>query len=62
MRTLTDVRRDLVQTIRQVVDIVSKCADGALPELARGLVKLASPCLLRHRVLGRQQEIGKGNP
>jgi hypothetical protein len=34
MRTLTDVRRDLVQTIRQVVDVVSKYAGGASPEPA----------------------------
>ena len=39
MRTLTDVRRDLVQTIRQVVDVVSKYAGGALPEPARTRVR-----------------------
>lgn len=39
MRTLTDVRRDIVQTIRQVVDIVSKYAGGALPEPARSRVR-----------------------
>jgi len=32
----SDVRRDIVHTIRQVVDVVSKYAGGALPELARG--------------------------
>ncbi|KIL58787.1 hypothetical protein M378DRAFT_170151 [Amanita muscaria Koide BX008] len=39
MRTLTDVRRDLVHTIRQVVDVVSKYAGGALPEPARTRVR-----------------------
>jgi hypothetical protein len=39
MRTLTDVRRDVVQTIRQVVDVVSKYAGGALPEPARNRVR-----------------------
>jgi hypothetical protein len=39
MRTLTDVRRDVVQTIRQVVDVVSKYAGGALPEPARSRVR-----------------------
>lgn len=39
MRTLTDVRRDVVRTIRQVVDVVSKYAGGALPEPARSRVR-----------------------
>jgi transcriptional repressor OPI1 len=39
MQTLTDVRRDVVQTIRQVVDVVSKYAGGALPEPARSRVR-----------------------
>lgn len=39
MRTLTDVRRDVVHTIRQVVDVVSKYAGGALPEPARTRVR-----------------------
>ena len=39
MRKLTDVRRDIVHTIRQVVDVVSKYAGGALPEPARGRVR-----------------------
>ena len=39
MRTLTNVRRDIVQTIRQVVDVVSQYAGGALPEPARGRVR-----------------------
>jgi len=39
LRTLTDVRRDVVQTIRQVVDVVSKYAGGALPEPARSRVR-----------------------
>jgi len=39
MRKLTDVRRDIVHTIRQVVNVVSKYAGGALPEPARGRVR-----------------------
>jgi hypothetical protein len=39
MRTLSDVRRDVVNTIRQVVDVVSKYAGGALPEPARTRVR-----------------------
>ncbi|KAL0953375.1 hypothetical protein HGRIS_004616 [Hohenbuehelia grisea] len=39
MRTLTDARRDIVHTIRQVVDVVSKYAGGALPEPARARVR-----------------------
>ncbi|KIJ65287.1 hypothetical protein HYDPIDRAFT_28003 [Hydnomerulius pinastri MD-312] len=39
MRTLTDVRKDIVHTIRQVVDVVSKYAGGALPEPARARVR-----------------------
>lgn len=39
MRTLADLRRDVVQTIRQVVDVVSKYAGGALPEPARSRVR-----------------------
>lgn len=39
MRRLADVRRDIVHTIRQVVDIVSKYAGGALPEPAKTRVR-----------------------
>ncbi|PPQ65689.1 hypothetical protein CVT24_012107 [Panaeolus cyanescens] len=39
MKKLTDVRRDIVHTIRQVVDVVSKYAGGALPEPARARVR-----------------------
>ncbi|KAH7885702.1 transcription factor Opi1-domain-containing protein [Phlebopus sp. FC_14] len=39
MRTLNDVRKDVVHTIRQVVDVVSKYAGGALPEPARARVR-----------------------
>ncbi|RDB15952.1 Transcriptional repressor OPI1 [Hypsizygus marmoreus] len=39
LRTLTTVRRDIVHTIRQVVDVVSRYAGGALPEPARGRVR-----------------------
>lgn len=39
MQTLTDVKKDLVSTIRQVVDVVSKYAGGTLPEPARSTVR-----------------------
>lgn len=39
MRTLHNVRRDVVNTIRQVVDVVSKYAGSALPEPARERVR-----------------------
>lgn len=39
MQTLTQVKRDVVSTIRQVVDVVSKYAGGALPEPARVRVR-----------------------
>lgn len=39
MRTLAGARRDVVRTIRQVVDVVSKYAGGALPEPARSRVR-----------------------
>ena len=39
MRRLMDVKRDIVHTIRQAVDVVSKYAGGALPEPARTRVR-----------------------
>ncbi|TDL24112.1 Opi1-domain-containing protein [Rickenella mellea] len=39
LQTLTDIKRDVVNTIRQVVDVVSKYAGGALPEPARARVR-----------------------
>lgn len=39
LHTLTSIRRDVVNTIRQVVDVVSKYAGGALPEPARSRVR-----------------------
>lgn len=39
MRTLTDVRKDVVGTVKQVVEVVSKYAGGALPEPARTHVR-----------------------
>ena len=39
MRKLINVKRDIVHTIRQAVDIVSKYAGGALPEPARVRVR-----------------------
>lgn len=39
LQTLTNVKRDVVNTIRQVVDVVSKYAGGALPEPARSRVR-----------------------
>jgi hypothetical protein len=39
MRQLTNVKRDVVATVRQVVDVVSRYAGGALPEPARARVR-----------------------
>ena len=39
MRRLIDVKREIVHTIRQAVDVVSKYAGGALPEPARTRVR-----------------------
>ncbi|KAI0029189.1 transcription factor Opi1-domain-containing protein [Vararia minispora EC-137] len=39
MQQLGNVKRDVVDTIRQVVDVVSKYAGGALPEPARARVR-----------------------
>jgi len=39
MRQLTNVKRDVVNTVRQVVDVVSKYAGSALPEPARTRVR-----------------------
>jgi len=39
MRQLTNIKRDVVATVRQVVDVVSKYAGGALPEPARARVR-----------------------
>ncbi|KAI0255697.1 transcription factor Opi1-domain-containing protein [Lactifluus subvellereus] len=39
MRQLANVKRDVVATVRQVVDVVSKYAGGALPEPARTRVR-----------------------
>ena len=39
MRRLIDVKRDIVRTIRQAVDVVSKYAGEALPEPARTRVR-----------------------
>lgn len=39
MRQLNNVKRDVVNTVRQVVDVVSKYAGGALPEPARARVR-----------------------
>jgi hypothetical protein len=39
MRRLTDVRRDIVHTIRQAVDVVSKYARGAFAEPAKNRVR-----------------------
>ncbi|CAL1715420.1 unnamed protein product [Somion occarium] len=45
LQTLTAIRRDVVSTIRQVVDVVSKYAGGALPEPARARVRSFILCL-----------------
>ncbi|EPQ56708.1 Opi1-domain-containing protein [Gloeophyllum trabeum ATCC 11539] len=39
MKKLNDVKQDVVHTVRQVVDVVSKYAGGALPEPARARVR-----------------------
>lgn len=39
MQTLTEVKRDVVSTVRQVVEIMSKYAGGALPEPARATLR-----------------------
>ncbi|KAI0917922.1 hypothetical protein AcV5_002733 [Taiwanofungus camphoratus] len=39
LRTLTAAKRDVVDTLRQVVDVISRHAGGALPEPARGRVR-----------------------
>ena len=39
IQTLANVKKDVVETIRQVIDIVSKYAGGALPEPARSHVR-----------------------
>ncbi|KAI9464812.1 Opi1-domain-containing protein [Russula earlei] len=39
MRQLANVKRDVVATVRQVVDVVSKYAGGALPDPARTRVR-----------------------
>jgi transcriptional repressor OPI1 len=45
LKILTSIRRDVVDTIRQVVDVVSKYAGGALPEPARTRVRSFILCL-----------------
>ncbi|KAF7794470.1 hypothetical protein EIP86_005604 [Pleurotus ostreatoroseus] len=45
LQALTAIRRDVVDTIRQVVDVVSKYAGGALPEPARARVRAFILCL-----------------
>ena len=39
MRTLADVKKDVISTVRQVVEVMSKYAGGALPEQARATVR-----------------------
>ncbi|KAG8935976.1 hypothetical protein FRC02_005172 [Tulasnella sp. 418] len=59
MRSLTDVKKDVVTTIRQVVDVVSKYAGGSLPEPARATVR-GFILLLPERWASamQQQEVG----
>ncbi|KAI0326995.1 Opi1-domain-containing protein [Cubamyces sp. BRFM 1775] len=47
MRTLQAAKRDVVDTIRQVVEVVSRYAGGALPEPARSRVRSFILCLPR---------------
>jgi hypothetical protein len=64
MRNLTDVRRDIVHTIRQVVEDVAKYAGGALPEPAEGRVRGFILKLLQHwaskALLGAVGPVGSG--
>jgi hypothetical protein len=39
LQTLTEVKRNVIDTVRQAVDVVSKYAGGALPEPARARVR-----------------------
>lgn len=39
MRTISDVKRDVVATVRQVVEVMSKYAGGSLPEPARATLR-----------------------
>ncbi|EMD38991.1 hypothetical protein CERSUDRAFT_112701 [Gelatoporia subvermispora B] len=47
LRTLNAAKRDVVDTLRQVVDVVSRYAGGALPEPARSRVRSFILCLPR---------------
>ncbi|KAI0675989.1 transcription factor Opi1-domain-containing protein [Trametes maxima] len=47
LRTLQTAKRDVVDTIRQVVEVVSRYAGGALPEPARSRVRSFILCLPR---------------
>ncbi|KAI0761812.1 transcription factor Opi1-domain-containing protein [Trametes elegans] len=47
LRTLQTAKRDVVDTIRQVVEVVSRYAGGALPEPARARVRSFILCLPR---------------
>ncbi|KAI0369775.1 Opi1-domain-containing protein [Pilatotrama ljubarskyi] len=47
LRTLQTAKRDVVDTIRQVVEVVSRYAGGALPEPARTRVRSFILCLPR---------------
>ncbi|OJT12311.1 hypothetical protein TRAPUB_11138 [Trametes pubescens] len=47
LRTLQTAKRDVVDTIRQVVEVVSRYAGGALPEPARSRVRTFILCLPR---------------
>ncbi|KAF7982524.1 hypothetical protein HWV62_28140 [Athelia sp. TMB] len=57
LRTLAAARRDVVRTVRQVVDVVSKYAGGALPEPARSRVR-GFILLLPQRWAHRAGEVG----
>lgn len=39
VRTLANIKKEIVETIRKVVDVVSKYAGGALPEQAKQFVR-----------------------
>jgi transcriptional repressor OPI1 len=58
LRMLTNVRRDVIHTVRQVVEVVSKYAGGALPEPARARVKSFILHLPQRWAAANAQDVG----
>ncbi len=61
MRTLKDVKRDVIATVRQVVEIMSKYAGGALPEPARATLRSFILLLPERWASAMQQQEGDIN-